>query len=298
MNALERRYRRLLRAYPAGYRQARGEEILGTLLEVAPPGRSWPLPREARAVIMNGLRARARHNRRLGLAADLRLCALLGLALALGTNAALLSGNVIAHGIRSSYFRWPSPSTYWYDGLAGLAIVAAVTMIWFARRRVSVAAVAAAATVAALPFAAALAGLPWWPGAPVGLDGSFLLAILAVLAAFSPRPPRSWLWLIGAEVAYSVMYAALMPPLPGLPGLSWASYLPLSIVIVVALWAVTDARPAVALAVAIVIVEIPGAAFDLQAGFTQVRQFDVPLAEIAVLVVAAGIRRLRRHAAL
>jgi hypothetical protein len=30
--SLERRYRRLLRAYPAGYRRRRGDELLATLL--------------------------------------------------------------------------------------------------------------------------------------------------------------------------------------------------------------------------------------------------------------------------
>jgi hypothetical protein len=297
MSALERRYRRLLRAYPAGYREARGEEILGTLLEVAPADRSWPPPREAGAVIMNGLRARARQNRRLGLAADLRLTALLGVALALCANAARLSGDVIAHGIRPVFFQWPSPSTYWYDSLAALAIVAAVTTVWSGRRRVTVAALAAAAAVAALPFAAAVAGLPWWPGAPIGLDGSFLLAILAVLAAFSDAPPRSWLWLIGAEVAYSlIVFAPMM--LPAVQSFSW-DYLPLAIAIVVALWAVTDVRPAIALAVAIGISEIRGPLPGLQWAAWW-GQFGVPISEIAVLVMAAvlGIMRLRRRAVL
>lgn len=39
---LERRYRRLLRAYPAGYRRTYGEEILGTLMDCAEPGRRRP----------------------------------------------------------------------------------------------------------------------------------------------------------------------------------------------------------------------------------------------------------------
>jgi hypothetical protein len=55
---LERRCRLLLRAYPAWYRRKRSEEILGTLLEASPPGRRWPSFRDARALVIGGLRVR------------------------------------------------------------------------------------------------------------------------------------------------------------------------------------------------------------------------------------------------
>ncbi len=58
MSALERRCRWLLRAYPAWYRRRRGEEMLGTLLEASPPGRKWPSFRDARALVIGGLRVR------------------------------------------------------------------------------------------------------------------------------------------------------------------------------------------------------------------------------------------------
>lgn len=48
MNDLERRYLRLLRAYPADYRRARGAEIVGTYLDLATPtnaGRCRRTPR-------------------------------------------------------------------------------------------------------------------------------------------------------------------------------------------------------------------------------------------------------------
>jgi hypothetical protein len=51
MSRLERRCELLLRAYPATYRKARGEEIIGTLLEATPPERSWPLLRDIRGLI-------------------------------------------------------------------------------------------------------------------------------------------------------------------------------------------------------------------------------------------------------
>jgi hypothetical protein len=57
---LERRCRLLLRAYPAWYRRKRAEEMLGTLLEASPPGRRWPSFRDARALVIGGLRVRGR----------------------------------------------------------------------------------------------------------------------------------------------------------------------------------------------------------------------------------------------
>jgi hypothetical protein len=55
---LERRCRWLLHAYPAWYRRHRGGEMLGTLLEASPPGASWPSFRDARALMIGGLRVR------------------------------------------------------------------------------------------------------------------------------------------------------------------------------------------------------------------------------------------------
>lgn len=57
--ALERRYRRLLLAYPAAYRRERGAEILDTLLESAAPGQRRPGAREVAALLLGGLRVRA-----------------------------------------------------------------------------------------------------------------------------------------------------------------------------------------------------------------------------------------------
>src|SRR5271165_3945492 len=61
--ALERRSRLLLRIYPAAYRRERSEEIIGTLLEATPAGHAWPRLRDARALAVGGLRARAAQNR-------------------------------------------------------------------------------------------------------------------------------------------------------------------------------------------------------------------------------------------
>jgi hypothetical protein len=55
---LERRCRRLLRAYPAWYRRDRAGEMLGTLLAASGPGQGWPSLRDVRALVSGGLRVR------------------------------------------------------------------------------------------------------------------------------------------------------------------------------------------------------------------------------------------------
>jgi hypothetical protein len=55
---LERRYQRLLLAYPRRYRRARGAELLTTLLEAAPAGRRWPTWAETVDLLVGGLRCR------------------------------------------------------------------------------------------------------------------------------------------------------------------------------------------------------------------------------------------------
>lgn len=59
VDALARRYRALLACYPRWYREERGAELVGTLLEGARPGQVRPSGREARALILEGLRLRA-----------------------------------------------------------------------------------------------------------------------------------------------------------------------------------------------------------------------------------------------
>ncbi|SIQ45047.1 hypothetical protein [Micromonospora avicenniae] len=60
MTDLERRYLRLLLAYPTGYRRSRGAEIVGTYLDLAAPGRRWPSLADAADLLRGGLRQRLR----------------------------------------------------------------------------------------------------------------------------------------------------------------------------------------------------------------------------------------------
>lgn len=55
-DVLEKRYRTLLRAYPAEYRRERADELIDTLIGDEPTARRWPTLRQAAALIRGGLR--------------------------------------------------------------------------------------------------------------------------------------------------------------------------------------------------------------------------------------------------
>ena len=58
MTPLERHCGWLLRAYPAWYRRERAGGMLGTMLAASPPGTRWPSFRDARALVIGGVRVR------------------------------------------------------------------------------------------------------------------------------------------------------------------------------------------------------------------------------------------------
>ncbi|MEG3633372.1 hypothetical protein [Micromonospora palythoicola] len=87
MSRLERRYRHLLRAYPTDYRHSRGDEIVGTYLDLADPRRRWPSVADAADLVRGGLRQRLRAAGASDLIPGVRLAALLAL-----TTATFLAG--------------------------------------------------------------------------------------------------------------------------------------------------------------------------------------------------------------
>jgi hypothetical protein len=62
MDGYERRCRLLLRAYPRRYRETRGAEVLGTLLDLAEPGQRSPSPRDSFDVVRGGVLTRLREH--------------------------------------------------------------------------------------------------------------------------------------------------------------------------------------------------------------------------------------------
>lgn len=252
MTPLERRCRSLLRAYPARYRQRRAEEMVATLLETTPSGRTWPLPRDSMALLLGGLRARAGQDQRFSTRASLRVAALLGCAVYLSFTAVNYASyglvpvghgaGLYGHGVGL----WRPPL------IVAPVILVAALLPWFTSRTVVAlgAALAGTATVAfTLLTRPVLMHVATSPVRQI-LEVLAPLAALVLLSSGRQRPPRLWLWLPGL-----VMALAIPPEIASLTHQSdWYGpgpdpYLWLVPLAVVFAWFAIDARPAVALAV-------------------------------------------------
>jgi len=298
---LERRARRLLRAYPPGYRARRGEEILGTLLEATPPGRGWPRGRDVASVLAGGVRARRKTNLRLAEAVSLRQAAILAIALYL---CGLLNREL---GLLRFPGWSPDPAGVgWRALLPCVPLAVTVAAAWSGRPRLV--AVSAAVATAALGYLAfASLSLPGGHGA--GAVESALsalivpvlsLAALTLLTRSVRRPPRSWLWLAGLTVGVTVLRVVtarlqLGPAEHALASLgSWtatagSAYSPLAAILVgVSLcWLVTDSRPLIAVAGSLYLTQLG----TLMAGpsgpgvnWTQFIELNAPLTVALILV--------------
>ncbi|MEV4414899.1 hypothetical protein [Catellatospora sp. NPDC049609] len=138
MSPLERRYRRLLRSYPRSYRDARGDEIVATLLDLAPPGRTRPTAADAADLVEGGLRTRLGVATVDGLADGLHRAGPVALALTGGLSAFLwwrveplgpptLGPVAYAAWLAAGVVALLAPARFTRPGLAGaLAVTAAV----------------------------------------------------------------------------------------------------------------------------------------------------------------------------
>ena len=254
---LERRARALLRAYPAEYRHGRAEEIIGTLLEAAPPGRSFPTAREAWSLIAGGRHARAARNRYPGVKANVRLALLLTISIYLSIYFIPLAEGTLDFlpGARVS---WLASATT----ALGLAVALAP---WLGSR--------AATTALAIPAGALVAyvELNGNPSSGARISVAELLILMTALAALSGGPvrlPRSWLSLPGAFPLAPVAGCLLSPQhdlVPRLADFLWLGAL-LLLTVVAVCWLVTDARPAFALCLAVllqvVVITLPELVYD------------------------------------
>jgi hypothetical protein len=82
MRPIERRYRLLLRMYPAAYRTGRGDELVDTYLATVGADRRWPGAMDAVDLINGALRERIRARNARGLEAGVPVAATLSLATA------------------------------------------------------------------------------------------------------------------------------------------------------------------------------------------------------------------------
>lgn len=243
MTSLERRYRRLLRAYPAAYRQHRGDELLATLLEAAAPGKRHPTLRETLGLLGGGLSARA------GLAGGCAPWTLWAEGLRLG--ALLLLVSMTGDAASATWLQTNHAVFTWiFSTTAGLAV--------------TLASAAAAAAVARGAFRAGLvlvgvAVAAGWSGLRYPPELWAYLTAAGILAALARRPPatprrRAWPWLLATPLTLVVgLYGIHLPtdrfhPLSGMI-LHTRTLAPVAVVLVaVLLWLPIDPRPAIAAA--------------------------------------------------
>ncbi|WP_433386764.1 hypothetical protein [Micromonospora sp. KLBMP9576] len=208
MSGLERRYQRLLRAYPAEYRRARGAEIVGTYLDLAGPGRRWPSPADAADLLRGGLRQRLRAAGADDLIPGVRLAAVLAFltatALAGAWSVLELRPPPAAWGVRTVGPFVSIGVAVWAAWLCAAAAYAVAPARW-ARR---VIAAAMLLTLAVVPVAA-LAGLPRPPLLVLVPQVGLGLVALA-LPDRLPAPMRSVPLLAAAAAAFAQLN--LQPP--------------------------------------------------------------------------------------
>jgi len=258
---LERRARWLLRAYPAGYRAGRGDEIIGTLLEATPPGRDWPSSREAVSLVAAGLHARRAANLRQGLAASLRQTAVVGAAVYLAQLPTLAIGAAVWSAHRGHFlYLWSHEYQGAFFELAILAI-ALLAAAWRGRREL-----VAAAAVAALILAviATVRTQEWDLMRVLAEFAGPAVPVFLVFARRTERPPARLLWLLllPVAVASAESLANVGPALFAAPTalttllFPYASDLAVVTVIVAACWLATDVRPLASLVLAFTVTRV------------------------------------------
>ncbi len=195
---LARRYRLLLRAYPAGYRARRGDELVGTLLDAAPPGRTWPSVADVVDLAHWGARERLRRPLAAGAHEGLRLAAPYALGLA-GT-LALFALLVIEPGHRTA-----APVAYagWLAALLTHALGARRAL-----RRVTAGAMALTVAPVVLAVLPGIQRPPLWVLSALLLLGAAHLAGTADATA-PPEPTERLLVSAGALVAAALTRVAL-----------------------------------------------------------------------------------------
>ena len=281
MSSLEGHCRLLLRAYPAAYRDARGEEIIGTLLEATPPGRSWPLLRDVRCLIAGGLRARAAQPKQFTTAVNLRVAVLAGVAAYLAFGASSVLTTDVPSGIMPG--RQYAPSDWPLFAALVLPLIP-MALAWVSGRRVVVLA-------GALPAAAATcyAG-PWWSYiAGSAVVRLVCLAALVALAGRTHRPSWRWLWLVGL-LAIAPLVAAVAWPY----GVLVLAMLLLALSIVSIAWMAIDARLAIAMAMFLLAIQLTVTVDAVGVGGFELSML---FALIVAAITALAVWRLRRQSA-
>jgi hypothetical protein len=291
MSELEDRYRRLLRFYPRSYRAERGDEMVGTLLETSAAGQVRPARKDARALVLGGLRVRSGFDQRLTAAASIRLTVLLAASLVVVSESAFWIMMV-----RGEWgYTFPSMAYGWVSLALLLLAIATVVLTWTRRRTATLIVVIATAAL--------------WLYQPPGADLTSAIPVVFALAVIGlltwgrepPRLPLAWLGLPGLLLVVELITLIFRIRTSVSPGVDLVPFILLA---GTALWSVVDARPMTAVAICIafglvaeslnLLTRHSGFRFDgLIAGWVWE---SLALAGLAVAVV--GIWRVRRQAVL
>ncbi|MFF5231436.1 hypothetical protein [Dactylosporangium sp. NPDC000521] len=286
---LARRYGALLRAYPKAWRAARGDEMLGTLLDAAEPGRRTPSPREAASILVQGTKERAGLRRRRTAGAvwseGLRIGALVLQAQSLLALLYFLY-DIRLDALSPRVAAWAVPTVALGIG-AILALITGRTI---------------AATV--------LTGL--WAAVPFASDGvsHLLLTAFVVLVGLSvaDRTPEqrriSAVWLVAAPVGL-LMWLGYLLVTGFYHSPAYGIFYPLALLAAITVGVVADPRLPIAAAVLTVVVILDNSV-HLPAPLDTYRAADTltwrlgptiaVLAAIAVALLAIGHLRARRLA--
>jgi hypothetical protein len=309
--ALEARYRWLLRAYPKGYRHERGAEMIGTLMEAAGDDQRRPTARESAALVLRGLQARAGAHRarsaRQSWLGTLRLAVLL--LLVYGTAGWLAdTGSVAGRVIRDRAVDYP-PELLHPLGM----VITALAVIAVARGRYLLGLLTTfgglATALVARYFASAgrdnITGEVHYPPFELvvrfaGTEPTFwplplALLLIAPLIAWPAAGTRRPLpWLLGVPVAVLLQPTAYEVTIGVQP---WATF---AVTIGFLLWMAVDARATVAAGVLLLPVILPLVVVYARGGWEQPETLTVvwfgALVVGAITLLAAGTFGVRRQA--
>ncbi len=288
---MERCFRLLLRLYPKAYRDARGAEMLGTLLDAAESGRSRPVGREVAALLLGALRARsgadaARSAGQLWLSAC-RIAALLLVAHAAAMSAAHAGRVVVSDLLVGGSTVLPSDLGHPAALAAGLLALVAI-----AAGRYGLGVVLIAVTFAFGQWAGSWQPLPFRT-----VDGEFWqlpLAALLTLPLLWRRPAaarRPLAWLLAVPLALVLLPTVFDASLRLQPFGLLAVYLGCLA------WSVVDARVAVAGSALLLGPILSVLAFQVY-GWASEPVLLAGFVLAAAVLVGAGARLIRRQARL
>jgi len=269
--ALESRYRFLLRAYPANYRDARGSEMLDTLTAGAPETQAWPRPREAASLLLGGVRLRLAGPPRSARQTWYDGVQLAVIAWLLSEPSRLLYTVGIGHFPDDFPWPWVASSTV----AAGAAVLVAAR-----RPRVALAAFAAAQVLLAVLSP---------PGPGIGLDLDIAAAFKTVLIVFC-------LLLLQGRCMHASRSATLLRG-SLLAAAPWATFgfldqrWMLAVLALVLIWAALDAAVTVAVSLFVTAAYLQSALFVGAVGLVVI---SLAVGAVAVAVAVLQTRRLAR----